>query len=355
MLIIFSILISIYSLILLFPKKLNFSRNFSYLFLISSIIIFSIFSTKFGYDIGNYKKWIDSYIDTPLIEQFNLLYSSKFFLIIIAKIVGDYNILFTFIFNILVITPCFFLLKNRNIYFIIAFFSNLIFFVIGNFKLGTSVPILVLLFQDLLNYNYLKVVFLLIIAVSLHPQNVILGVPIFYIFILRNLKTLKTLKISYLNLIFIFSLILIIPFTYLLFTKSSVIFEILSRYVGEENIIFSIKTRLLEISYQISFLFLLFNFRNNFFNIKFKELWHITFISHLLRLIMCSIISISPYLYGRGLLPLLMIDVLFYNFIFVHDNTNEKYKYGFRILIALRLISTCLFGSLHRAIVAYLN
>ena len=205
MLILFSTLISVYSLILLFPQKLNFRRNLSTVFLLFSIIVFSIFSTKFGYDVKTYKSFIDIYIDTLLINHFNLIYSSKFFIIFIAKLVGGYNIFFTLIFNILVITPCLFLLKNRNIYFLIALLSNLMFFVLGNFKAGISVPILVLLFQNLLNFNYLKVFFLFITAVSLHPQNLILGFPIFYLFILRNFKTLKTLKINYLNIIFIFS------------------------------------------------------------------------------------------------------------------------------------------------------
>ena len=182
-----------------------------------------------------------------------------------------------------------------------------------------------------------------------------MGIPIFYLFCLRNLKTLKTLKINYLNIVFIFSLLFIIPFGYFLFAKSSVIFDILSRYIGQGNTNFSISTRLLEISYQISFLFLLFNFRNNFHNFKFKELWNMTFMSHMLRLIMCSIPTISPYLYGRGLLPLSIIDLLFYNSIFVNDNKNDRSKYGFRILIAVRLISTFFFGSLNRAITIHLN
>ena len=76
---------------------------------------------------------------------------------------------------------------------------------------------------------------------------------------------------------------------------------------------------------------------------------------HILRLIMCSIPSISPYLYGRGLLPLLIIDLLFYNSTFVNDNKNDRSKYGFRVLIAVRLISTFLFGSLHRAITVHMN
>jgi len=339
---------AVVALILLLPVKLNVGRPVYMAYWFCLISVFAIATQEFGYDTANYASIVELYWREPLELGFES-YMSGSALVLIAKITSGYNVGFSAIVVLLSLLP---LLFGRNPYslsFSATVFPIVIFFALGNFKLGLSLPFIYGFFLSLSNSNWKLSGAFLMAAVVMHPQNVVLA-GMLSLAIFTSAERIRASRVVAL-------LVMLGGLAFYVLSNLDAL-PLFTRYFGDEVILADemgggAKFKFAEAAYQILFLALLYIGRRELAPLRVLFLGCVAY--HSLRLGFSLLPVLDANLVGRGLLPFMILDIFVLARAFSVRTLDRRLIYGFQILALTRLVATLWSGSLRNAIDVHLG
>jgi hypothetical protein len=339
---------AVVALILLLPVKLSVGRPAYLAYWLSLIYVFAIATQAFGYDTESYAKMVELYWREPL--DFDVgKYMSGTALILIAKMTSGYNAGFSAIVVLLSLLPLLLGRKAYSLSFAATVFPIVIFFALGNFKLGLSLPFIYGYFLSLSNSNWKLSSAFLMAAVLMHPQNVVLAGMIPLVIFTSGERIRASTFIA---------LLVMLGGTVFYVVSNLDTLTLFTRYLtddslSDEELGGGAKFKLAEAGYQFLFLGLLFFGRRELSPFRILFLGCVSY--HSIRLGFSLFPFLDPSLIGRGLLPFMILDILILERAFSLQTLNRRLIYGFQMLALTRLGATLWSGSLRNAIDQHLT
>jgi hypothetical protein len=335
------------SVILLLPININLGRFVYISYWACLITVFAIATQEFGYDTKAYANFVESNLNEPFSFSFPY-YVANDILVAVGKITHGYNEYFSAIIIFLCLVPLIFLHTTYSLSFAVTILPTVIFFALGNYKLGLCLPLIYSYFICLENNNLRKASIFLFFAIIMHPQNVILVLILPLILCESEVKKKLTLTFASLVIIGVTGLFILGNLNSLdLFTRYFV-----ENQFSEGGVNGVSQLKLAEAIFQIFFLYLLYLGRHHFSSINAIYISCVAY--HVIRLFFSVFPVVSEYLIGRGLLPFLILDVILLERCYRQRNLSYKIIYSFQILSCLRLVGTFWSGSLRNAIDVHL-
>lgn len=331
------------ALILLLPVRLNMGRLGYLAYWLCLISVFATATQEFGYDTASYANMVELYWREPFAVDVGK-YMSGSVLVLIAKITSGYNAMFSAIVVLLSLLPLIFLRKNYSLNFSATIFPIVIFFCLGNFKLGLSLPLIYGYIWYLSKSDWKVSAAFLVGAVLMHPQNVLLVglMPLtFYTSVERIRPT---------TVVMLLAILLGAGFYVAANLESLTLF---TRYFSEDvmsddELGGGARFKLAEAVYQFLFIGLLFLGRREFSSSKLIFLGCSVY--HGMRLVFSLVPVLDANLVGRGLLPFMILDLLILEIAFRSRTIDRRLLYSFQMLALIRLGATLWSGSLRNAI-----
>jgi len=299
------------------------SKLITVFLLINMAIIISFCTESFGFDIIIYNLAFEGKTN---VGQSSL---SAYYIDAI-RYISDFTPLISRLTIIsLTIFSLYFVLRKRQLVYIFIVYANIQSLIWGTFKLQLTIPFVILYLFFLERYCFTKSIYhyiicfvILAFSVSLHPNNIVLVLPLILSSKIKELTFLSILSISFLYSFFGLDLIYYISDRY-------------SRYVlGEDSLVNPLYHRNAEIFINliiVSFFIL----NRKVFKTQYKILVFSVFLFHILKIFL-NIFEISSHLQGRALLPFYVLEVfLFVRMNILHIN-QIRYLFLLRIYFTIR-------------------
>lgn len=330
------IIFSLISSILIWIKPNLRSKCVISLLLLISTIVISIFTEVFGFDVIVYNLAFEgktnvgqSYLASFYID--GLRYFSNY-----SPLVSRFIIIGLTLFSI------YYLLDNRQIVYIFIIYANIQTFLWGAFKLQLTIPFIIIYFFCLEKYCFTNKIYYFVLSflflafcVGLHPNNIVLVLPL-----LLSSKTRDVVLFTLLSTFFAYS-----------FFGGDLIFYITERYsryvLGVDYLVNPFYHRFIEIIINL-IIIIFFALNTKLFKTKYKFFIYAVLIFHITKILL-NVFEISSHLQGRALLPFYILEIYLIVRLNILNIHRVRYLYLLKTYFSIRAV-VVLFSSFKYAL-----
>ncbi len=304
--------------------------------LITSSFVITICTEDFGFDVTAYNLAFEGKTDV------GQSFLASYYIDALRDLSNYSPLISRFIIIALSLLSLFYVLRKRQLVYIFIMYANIQTFLWGAFKMQLTIPFVILYLFLLEKYCFTKSIYyysasfvLLAICVGLHPNNIVLVLPL--------LLSSKLRELTFFALLSVF-------FAYSFFGGDLVYYisERYARYVlGVDYLVNPFYHRAIEIIINI-IIVTFFILNPKLFKNKYKILIFSVFIFHISKIFL-NVFEISSHLQGRALLPFYILEI----FLIVRMNILNIYRIRYLFLLksyfSIRAI-VVLFGSFKYAL-----